>query len=170
MVTPKKHFNEYPTEKVKLNGETYAVEPYRVAEIKDYVSPIMLIYNKMNNIRSKSEQILKKGRKNLTDEELDKLTGFDNEAIGLKDDVITLAYNLAQLGLKRAKYPEAYDKIGPELDEYDDVQGCTEGKALEISNKMIAMAKEGTPEVADPKKQKGSSPRKKSGRASKDGS
>lgn len=181
MVTPKKQFHEYSTRKIKVNGETLEIEPYRVAEIKDYVSPIYIVVNHTNNVGAKSDYYLKKGRENLTPAEMDELTKLDDEAITLKDggwiyngksmDGLTvLSYKLAQLGLKRAKYPEAYDKVGPELDEYDDVP-ILRADAMKVTNLMINLAEEGMPKLKESgqKKPKGSR-QKKPGKDSGSGS
>lgn len=181
MVTPKKQFHEYPSKKIKVRGETLEIEPYRVAEIKDYVSPINIIVNHTTNVGKKAEYYLNKGEENLTPDEMDELTKLDDEAITLKDggwvyngktmDGLTvLSYKLAQLGLKRAKYPEAYDKVGAELDEYKDVP-ILRADAMKVTNLMINLAEEGMPKLKESgqKKSKGSR-QKKTGKGSGSGS
>ncbi|MDZ4172066.1 MAG: hypothetical protein U1C19_07845, partial [Methanobacteriaceae archaeon] len=72
---------------------------------------------------------------------------------------------LAQLGLKRALYPDASDKIGEELDEYPDI-GIMTKNAQEIRDIMIGLANNNMPVVDDTKKVGKQKTRKKSSKTS----
>jgi hypothetical protein len=170
-------YNHYPTAKVKLENETVEIEPYRVAEIRDYITPLEVIQARLSSIISKIAYYTGEDNidpanpqldKNLSLDEIDKITELGIEVTELTAEAKLKSYSLAQLGLKRAKYKEAYNKIGKELDEFDDI-GITDSQAGKITGKMMELANKEMPKVADTKKAVKNQVQKKSGRGSKGG-
>ena len=99
----------------------------------------------------------------LTLDEIDKLTEITDKVVQLKADAMDISYKIAQIGLKRAVYPEAYDKVGSELDDFEDI-GITEGIIQKVSGTMMKLAKQDMPQVADTKNDLKKKLQKNSGR------
>jgi len=176
-------FSYYPTQEIKLNGDILLLEPYRVIEIEKYVAPMEDANVDLSEMISKLQLItgmpfeemdaLLKSNKPLP-EELDpekiiKLTEMARTINKLRFKMIKISYDLAQLGLKRAKYPEAHDLIGEQLRQFPDV-GINEGYISTICGIMVKLANENIPQVADTKKALKENLQEKSGRNLKNGS
>jgi hypothetical protein len=140
-----KTFNIYPNKVLTFGNEKYKIEPYRVAEIRDYIVPLENIQNTLNNLQSKLDLYQKE---ELTFEILDKLTEMDREATDLKAELNEKLFALAQLALKRTKYPEAYNKIGSELNDFPDI-GISESQAGKVVNIMMTLANKEMPKMKD---------------------
>lgn len=165
-----KSYNYYPTAKLELNGKTLKLEPYRVAEVREYVMPLEQIQSQLGTMMAKVGVYKKRAidADTLTIEEIDELAELNEKALILKVDAMDLAYNLAQLGLKRAMYPEAKDLIGSELDKFDDV-GVSEGEVTKTTSLMFELANRNVPKVDGTKKGLKKA-LNKSGKGSKNGS
>ena len=155
-------FSFYPNQKVKIEGKTLLIEPYRVGEIRDYVAPMDNIQADLGKLMSKLEYY---NKENLTLEDIDKMTELAKEANSLKNDAMDISYKIAQLGLKRALYPKAKDLIGSELDEFPEVK-IPSGTAPKIVGIMMKLANKDMPKVADTKNMIEERLQKKSGRTS----
>ena len=142
------HINYYPTAEIELNGKKLKIEAYRVAEIREYVLPLDMIQSKLSKYISQVDLYMDGDK--LTLDEIDKLTEITDKVVLLKADAMDISFKIAQLGLKRAVYPEAYDKIGSELDEFEDI-GITESMIQKVSGMMMKLAKQDMPQVADTK-------------------
>ncbi|MBZ2167012.1 hypothetical protein [Methanobacterium spitsbergense] len=152
--------NYYPTSTIKVNGKEIEIEPYRVIEIRDYITPLDKITAKLSGIISKLEYYTGATiddpslpivpTKDLSLEDIDKMAELGEEAVDLKLQAMELSYKVAQLGLKRALYKEAYTKVGKELDEFKDI-GVTESQTQIVTRLMMKLANQDMPMVADTK-------------------
>ena len=160
-------FSFYPNRKIKLSNKTLTIEPYRVAEVRDYVAPMDEIQVKLSSIVSRLE--LYTNKEEMTPVEIEEVSELAREANNLKLDAMTITVKLAQLGLKRSVYPDAMDKVGQELDEYPDI-GISESTASKVVGVMMQLANKDIPQVADTKKALQERLQRKSGKDTIDGS
>ncbi|MCE7700096.1 MAG: hypothetical protein K8E24_015150 [Methanobacterium paludis] len=158
--------NLYPTKNLNLNGNKVKIEPYRVAEIRDYVAPMDDLQMELGKLVSKMDLYQKD---ELDEENINKIAELGKEANKIKLEAQEISYKLAQLGLKRALIKEASNLVGVELDKFEDM-GIDEGTANLVSGTMVSLANKNIPKVADTKNQLKEELQKRSGRSSSNGS
>ncbi|MCE7699507.1 MAG: hypothetical protein K8E24_012120 [Methanobacterium paludis] len=157
--------NLYPHKTLNINGTNVKIEPYRVAEIRDYVAPMDDLQMELGKLVSRIELYEKD---ELTEENINKIAELGVEANKIKLEAQEISYKLAQLGLKRALIKEAYNLVGTELDKFEDF-GIDEGTANLVCGTMVFLANKNIPKVAGTKNQLKEELQKKSGRTSTNG-
>jgi hypothetical protein len=171
-----KTFSFYPNTPYTLpDGKIIEIEPYRVEELAEYVLPLDKAKSTLMELQLKASKILpdellsddNNGMtdKDLSDDEISNIKDLLDEIEETRTNTVLLSNRLAQLGLKRALYPDASDKIGKELDEYPDI-GIMTKNAQEIRDIMIGLANNNMPVVDDTKKAGKQKTRKKSSKTS----
>lgn len=152
-------YSFYPNKEVDLFGKTVIIEPYRTVEIADYMTPIEEARNNVIKFQFQAAKERKKRQKtgkkekgedkdnkeessawdNVSDEDFELYQSKRKEEERLEEELFQAVYDMAQLGLKRALYPEAKDLIGEELNKFPHID-APKFKIYEIFRTMDDLA------------------------------
>lgn len=164
-------FSFYPNKTINLFGKEITIEPYRVDEIPEYIIPIE---QKEDETLKLQYELAKHGKRRRKTDKQDKNSGEDepvtmfdldeddfkfyldlkNKINTIEEEMYQLIERVAQLGLKRALYPEANDLTGKELDKYPKVN-IPKFKIKEVYRAMNELANGVILEEAEPQTDEG---------------